>query len=358
MEYEEEQVHYSPDVRSPIPGTVNQPAYAPQENKRKGISIWRILGRIIFVLSLLANLFLFFALIILAAFVTAGQGAIFETRDAFLEKVIQKGSSNKKIVVIRLEGIINNTLSEEVRKQIKVASEDKNIKALIIRTITPGGGVAASDQINYEIKKFREETGKPVVAFMQNVAASGGYYTSVACDKIIAEPTVITGSIGVMLNHLVLKQLLEEKLGISPVVIKSGRRKDWPSMFSETTEEQKQYLNEKLVIPAFDRFVELVDQGREALDEEQVRQLADGSIYGAPEAVEKQLIDDIGYIDEAIAMTEELAGIKNAHVVEYTRPFTFSSLLLGKKNNLLNIDKQSLQELAMPQLLYLWDASW
>ena len=78
---------------------------------------------------------------------------------------------------------------------------------------------------------------------MQTVAASGGYYTSVACDKIVSEPTAITGSIGVMLNHMVVQQLLEEKLGIMPVVVKSGPKKDWPSLFSEVTEEQKQYLS-------------------------------------------------------------------------------------------------------------------
>ncbi len=92
--------------------------------------------------------------------------------------------------------------------------------------ITPGGGVSESDRIHHEITKFRHETKKPVVAFMQSIAASGGYYASVACDKIVAEPTTITGSIGVILNHMVFKELLEEKLGIVPTVIKSSPRKN------------------------------------------------------------------------------------------------------------------------------------
>jgi protease-4 len=88
-----------------------------------------------------------------------------------------------------------------------MAADDNSVKAVIVRTKSPGGTVSASDRIHHEITKFRNETDKPVVAFMQAVAASGGYYTSVACDKIIAEPTVITGSIGVMSNHFVVKEL-------------------------------------------------------------------------------------------------------------------------------------------------------
>lgn len=116
---------------------------------------------------------------------------------------------------------------------------------------------------------------------MQGIAASGGYYTSVACDKIIAEPTTITGSIGVISLYLVVQELLEHKLGILPVVIKAGAKKDWPSYFQAPSEEQLQYLQNKLVNPAYERFVQIVAEGRNAtLTESQVRQLADGSIFG------------------------------------------------------------------------------
>ncbi len=101
---------------------------------------------------------------------------------------------------------------------------------MIIRVNSPGGTISGSDQIHNEIVKYRSETNQPVVAFMQGVAASGGYYSSVACDKIIAEPTAITGSIGVIMGYLVLQQLLEEKLGIQPIVVKAGDKKDWPKL--------------------------------------------------------------------------------------------------------------------------------
>jgi len=143
---------------------------------------------------------------------------------------------------------------------------------------------------------------------MQGVAASGGYYTSVACDKIIAEPTAITGSIGVIMGYLVVQELLEEKLGIQPVVIKEGRRKDWPSSFQPPTEEQLQYLQDKVLTPAYERFVQIVDEGRPSLTLADVRRLADGGIYSTSEALNENLIDEIGYLDEAIKQVKSLAG--------------------------------------------------
>ena len=362
MDYEENAGHepneqpFSPPGPAEIPA---RPGEIRQPPKKK--SGWRIFWNIILVLSILVNIFLFIGLIGTAAILATGSGDFFATTDGYIEETIVEGDRSNKIVVIRIEGIIDGEMSKNVCKQIKSAKEDKKVKALILRTITPGGMVSSSDQIYHEIVKFRQDTGRPAVAFMQTVAASGGYYTSVACDRIVAEPTVITGSIGVILSHLVLKELLEEKLGIAPVVIKSGRKKDWPSIFSETTDEQKEYLAEKLIGPAFERFVGLVAEGRKGkLTEAEVRELADGSIFGAVEAQEKALIDEVGYIDEAIAATEKLAGIEDAQVVEYSRPFSLSMLLAsqGKRKSGWEIDKNVLQKMGVPQLLYLWDAGW
>lgn len=338
------------------PLTGNDPAkakgLAANQRPPKKRSGWKIFWRILFVLSILANVFLLLMVLAVSTLFMTGQ------RGLFIENVLREGSSLNKVAVIRLEGIIDGRVSEAIRKQLRTAQKDKSIKALIIRTITPGGGVAASDRIHHQILKFRKESGKPVVAFMQTVAASGGYYTSVACDKIISEPTAITGSIGVMTNHFVLKQLLEEKLGIAPVVVKSGEKKDWPSIFTETTEEQKQYLRDKLIMPAYDRFVMLVTDGRKMLTEAQVRQLSDGSIYNAAEALEKQLIDQIGYFDEAIALAETLADIENAEVIEYAQPFSLSSILTSQSRSLWNIERNLLERLSIPQLFYLWDENW
>jgi protease-4 len=230
------------------------------------------------------------------------------------------------------------------------------VKGLIIRVYSPGGTVSGSDRIYNEIMKYKDKTGKPVVAFMQSVAASGGYYVSAACDKIVAEQTAITGSIGVIFGHFVLEKLLEEKLGIEPVVITAGRKKDWPSPFEPITLEQRQYIEDKLIKPAYERFKEVVASGRKkaALTPEDVNRLADGGIYWAKEAHDEKLIDKVGYLDEAIEQVKSLAGIEKAHVVEYRKPFSLAGLLSLRSGNTLRIDRTTLYELSQPQLLYLW----
>ena len=157
------------------------------------------------------------------------------------------------------------------------------------------------------------------------------------------------------MGHLILQDLFEQKLGIKPVIVKSGPKKDWPTTFEPVTEEQIQYLNDKLITPAYERFVNAIANSRkDILTVEQVRVLADGSIYNAPEALENKLIDEIGYMPEAIALAKSLAGISDAKVIEYTKPFSFENLLEAK--TLFGLNRDTLYELTTPQLMYLWDA--
>jgi protease-4 len=314
-------------------------------NKRIG---WRVFWGIILALSVLANIVLSMMLIGIVAVFAIGQKGV------FAEEVIQAGPRTAKIVVITVRGIIDGEQAQDVYRQIKSARRDKRVKGLILRVNSPGGTISGSDQICNEVRKYRQKEDKPVVAFMQGVAASGGYYVSVACDKIIAEPTVITGSVGVMAGHFVFQKLLEEKLGIQPAIFKSGEKKDWPSPFQPVTEEQRQYIQDKLITPAYNRFVQVVDEGREALTLADVKRLADGSIYGAEEALSEKLIDEIGYIDEAIEQVKSLAGIEKAQVVEYHKPFSFVDFLSSRSRNILKINKNTLYELSTPQILYLW----
>jgi protease-4 len=331
----------------------NVPPYDMSAGKKKG-SGWKVFWGIVIVLSLLANGLMFLAIIGMSTVFTAGSGT---TRDDGLtESVLIDGAQSKKIAVINIGSIIDDQMSEWVGRQIDRAEADHNVRGLIVRIVSPGGAVSSSDQIHYAINRFKERTGKPVLGFMQSVAASGGYYSAVACDEIMAEPTCITGSIGVIMNYMVLKELLEEKLGINPVTIKSGQRKDWPSMFNETTDEQKAYLSDKLITPAYNRFVDLVTEGRkDLLTEQEVRQLADGSIYSAPEAVENRLIDKLGYFDDAVYRVEQLARISDARVVEYQQRFSVWNILGVQGKNTFNFETQILEHLAAPRLLYLWD---
>ena len=320
------------------------------EPRRKGAG-WRIFWGIVLALSVMANIALFLMLLGVVAIFATGQ------RGLLTEEVIREGPARTKIAMISVEGLIYGNVSSDVYRQLKAARKDKHVKGVIVRVNSPGGTLSGSDQIYKEILKYREEENKPVVAFMQGVAASGGYYTSVACEKIIAEPTTITGSIGVIGSYFVVQELLEDKLGVLPVVVKSGPKKDWPSSFRAPTPEEIQYMRDKLITPALERFVEVVAEGRKAsLTLEDVRRLADGGIFGAKEALEEKLIDEIGYLDEAIELVKSLAGIDKAQVVEYRKPFSLTDFLSYQKSNLLKIDRTTLYELGTPQILYLWSA--
>jgi len=327
---------------SGVPGLSQQ---APAGRKSVG---WKILWVIITGFSVLANVALFLMLVGVVVLLAA------EQQKKFTEEVIEDGPRTTKIAVISVDGIIDDQQARDVYWQLKTAKADKAVKGLIIRVNSPGGTISGSDQIYNEILNYRAEEGKPVVAFMQGVAASGGYYSSVACDAIIAEPTTITGSIGVIMGYLVLQQLLEEKLGIQPIVVKAGDKKDWPSSFKVPTDEQLQYFQQRLVDPAYERFVEVVVDGRRELTEEDVRRLADGSIYWADQALAEKLIDDIGYLNDAIEEVKALAGVEKARVIEYRKPFSVADILAAKAKTAIKIDQRTLYELAVPQVLYLW----
>jgi protease-4 len=323
----------------PPPG----PAYDRKPKKRSG---WRVFWGIILTLSILANIVLFLTVIGLGTIFVVGQEGV------YTEEVIRDGPRTTKIAVVRLQGIIDDEQATDVYRQLKRARKDDHVKGIILRVNSPGGTISGSDRIYNEI---RHRIDKPVVAFMQGVAASGGYYTSVACDKIIAEPTIITGSVGVIGGYMVLQELLEDKLGIRPVIVKSGKKKDWPSSFRAPSDEEIQYLHDKLITPAYDRFVQIVAEGRkEWLTLADVRRLADGSVYAADEALSEKLIDAIGYLDEAIEEVKLLAGIEQAQVAEYRKPFALSDFLGVRSVNTLKLDKTTLYELMTPQLLYLW----
>jgi len=161
------------------------------------------------------------------------------------------------------------------------------------------------------------------------------------------------------MSHFVFQDLLENKLGIQPVFLTKGQKKDWPSSFRKPTAEELSYIDDRLLEPAYQRFVSVVREGRrQVLSAEEVLKLADGSIYVADEAQAVELIDKTGYLDDAIAMAKERAGIEEAQVIEYRKPLSFMDLLMaqGKKTSILPLDRAKLFELCTPQVLYLWNA--
>lgn len=309
---------------------------------------WKIFWGIWLGLSVVGNIVFFLIVVGLLAVVVTGK------TDFVTEKVLISGNKSTKIAVVNINGIIDSATAADVVEQLHHAEKDTHVKAIIISVDSPGGTISGSDRIYNEILNCRNMSGKPVTAFMHNLAASGGYYVSAASEKIVAEPTVITGSIGVIMGYMVFEQLLEDKLGISPVIVKSGEKKDWPSVFHKPDETQLAYINNKIIQPAYNRFTQIVADGRNDLSLADVKKLADGSIYSANEALENKLIDKIGYFADAVKTAEELAGISNAYVVEYKKPFTLGTLFGAQAKSIFKINRKTVYQMATPDVMYLW----
>jgi len=330
---------------------IDEPLRTSPPPPKKKTSVWRIIVGVLFVMSLLANMFLVLMLIGMAVFFAAGY------EEGFREDIYQSGPRDRKIAVVTLDGIIDDEMSEKIIKQIDRVRSDRSVKAMILEINSPGGGVSASDKIYNEVSKLANQDGIHTVACMRGIAASGGYYSAVGCESIVAEPTTITGSIGVIMSSFVVQELLENKLGIQPVVITAGGKKDWPSPFHPVTDEQRAYLEERLIQPAYKRFVDVVKAGRKNLSSTQVDELADGSIYTGEQAQEVGLVDEIGYMQEAIKEAMRLAGLEKATVVKFREPYTLAEVLLGaegRTSSMLKLDRKTVYELSTPQLMYLW----
>ena len=202
-----------------------------------------------------------------------------------------------------------------VRERLKHAKESSSIKAVILRLDSPGGTVAASQEIAAMVKDFPEE--KPVVVSMGDLAASGGYYIASQADRIVAQPGTLTGSIGVIWTVMDIEGLLE-KIGVSMETIKSGKHKD---MFQpgQLTPERRAII-QAITDEAYGQFVTAVAEGR-GLDVAQVKELATGQVYTGQQAKELGLVDVLGGLNEAIEEAEKLAGIEDARVVEFEPSF-------------------------------------
>jgi protease IV len=216
-----------------------------------------------------------------------------------------KLSFGEKVGVVEINAMIVD--AKDYIAQIKTFSENEAIRAIVIRVDSPGGAVAPSQEIYREIRKAA--AGKPVIASMGTIAASGGYYIAAAADKIVANPGTITGSIGVILGYTNFEKLFE-KIGLYPVVIKSGQYKDIGSPVREMTPEEKALL-QQFSDGVHNQFIEHVAEGRGmAVDE--IRQIADGRIISGETALSLGLVDRLGNLEDAIEWAGREGGIKGA----------------------------------------------
>jgi protease IV len=245
-----------------------------------------------------------------------------------LKEFTLSGKASDKVLLIPVKGVISDTARErvfrtqpsmvqEVVSQLKLAEKDKQIRAVVLKIDSPGGSVTATDLLYHELTAFREKSGVKLVAVMMNLATSGGYYIALPADRIVAHPTTLTGSIGVLLLRPDVSGLME-KIGLDVTVNKSGRNKDMGSPFRKATEEEEKILQE-LSDTLGRRFVDLVARHRK-MDSATLSAVGSARVYLADDARRLGLVDDIGYIDDAVKTAKALAGLpEDARVVVYRR---------------------------------------
>jgi len=224
----------------------------------------------------------------------------------------------EKVAVIEIEGVIAD--SKETIQQMKTYREDEDIKAIVLRINSPGGGVGPSQEIYQEVKKTVKI--KTVIASMGAVAASGGYYIAAPANGIVANPGTITGSIGVIMGYTNFQEIFK-KIGLLPIVIKSGEYKDIGSPLRTMTEEEKKIL-QKFVDTIHNQFVRDAAKGRN-IEIEKMKALADGRIYSGEEAQTLGLVDRLGNLQDAVDWAGKLGGIEGKINTVYPKekPFSF-----------------------------------
>jgi protease IV len=258
------------------------------------------------------------------------------------EATLKDNDASDKIAVISVDGIISsqadqagNTLVDVMKAELDKAKKDDRVKAVILKVDSPGGEVMASDEIYRAIRKFEDSSGKPVICSMGSLAASGGYYISSPCRWIEANQLTITGSIGVIMETVNYRGLMD-KIGVAPYVFKSGKYKDMLSGMRETNEipAGEHELVQGLIDETFAQFKHVVATGRGAAhkkngDEGQPladdwTNYADGRVVSGTEALHLGLVDELGDFDAAVDRAEKIADIKNANLVEYEESYDIS----------------------------------
>lgn len=288
------------------------------------------------------------------------------------ETLIHEGGlAPAKIALIDIGGVImnagkpslfgegENPVSRFV-EQLDKAARDPAVRGVVLRINSPGGAVTAADIMYQEVQCFKRRTGgrRPVVAMMMDVAASGGYYIACGADEIVAHPTTLTGSIGVIMLAVNFSGTMD-KIGVETDAIKSGKMKDAGSPFRRMRPEERAVF-QHLIDEYYERFVKVVLGGRPGLDEAKVRELADGRVYSGQQALDAGLVDKVGTLRDALACMKQRIGAKRVRVVGYKRPTDHKPNIYANgpagppQVNLLNIQIPQSFIAPEPQFLYLW----
>jgi len=288
--------------------------------------------------------------------------------DKLQEVVLVPSPAREKVLMIDIDGMISaaletgifsreKSLVARVFERLERAAADPRVKAVILRLDTPGGEVTASDIVYHEVLRFKERTGLPVIGLMMSVAASGGYYIASACDFIVAHPSTLTGSIGVISIFPSVESLMA-KVGVKVAVIKSGPVKDSGSPFRDMTDEEKAIF-QGIIDEYYEGFLAVVTRGRQGkIRAAELRTIADGRVYTAPQALKLGLIDAVGYFDDAFAKARDLASLKSARLVSYTYfPKTKTNIYAGRLADVSPLDAKVLETMLgalKTGFYYLW----
>ncbi|MGR3296550.1 MAG: signal peptide peptidase SppA [Candidatus Bathyanammoxibius sp.] len=289
-----------------------------------------------------------------------------------LEEQVVSGEGTDKVLVVDISGIISDrkrkgvlrlssrpSMVANVKEVLKKAREDDDIKAVVLRINSPGGTVTASDIIYHEIEEFKKEKGVAVVACIVGLGTSGGYYVAVSADRIVALPTSILGSIGVILLKLNMEGLME-KIGVQDEVIISGDKKDAALPFHPLSPEERALLQE-IIDSLYRRFVLIVETARPEADLQDHKEFLDGRVFTAQQALEIGLVDELGYLEDAIELAKKRAGIEKARVIMYKRPESYRNNIysLGEGDapdatGFIGSQLNGLGRALHPDFMYLW----
>ncbi|QIF04560.1 signal peptide peptidase SppA [Roseimicrobium sp. ORNL1] len=288
--------------------------------KSKGIGCLIIFLIVALVLSVMFN---FVGLVAMV-----GSVPYVRPKPTYAEVLEQDALSNSKdkIVQIDMEGIIASGSAgglfssgglgvEGVKRALEQAASDSDVRAIVLKVNSPGGEVTASDTLYNAVKEAKKK--KPVVVYMDSMAASGGYYLACGASKIVANETTLTGSIGVIIQTLNYSQTFD-KVGLQTMTFASGAFKDSLSGSRPMRDDEKAYI-QSLVTQMYNKFLGIVSEAR-GIDIETLKNgIADGRVLTGKEALEKKLVDKVGYVEDAYALAKELSSSANAMVVRYQR---------------------------------------
>ncbi|WP_210364915.1 signal peptide peptidase SppA [Bacillus sp. REN3] len=285
------------------------------------------------------------------------------------EEIIEEGDMMSKIAVLSIDGVIQDTGDagsffesplynhRTFMEQLDYVKESDDVKAIVLRVNSPGGGVVESAEVHDKIKEIQKETKKPVYVSMGSMAASGGYYVSAPADKIFASPETLTGSLGVIMQGINYAGLAE-KYGVDFVTIKSGPYKDIMSPAREMTEEERKIL-QSMINNSYEGFVKVISDGR-GMSADEVKKIADGRIYDGRQAKELNLIDGFGYLDDVIQKVRKDEKLEDAMVVKYSENLGFGSFFTMNAQKLISKDAEMaglmklLSQPNSPRLMYLY----